>query len=90
MWHASARAVREAASWALAEEALAGVGDPALGEWREHGRHGVVHLRRRLTPEEAARAGIGCVRDVRGTGEEAERLAALVREAPHLRAFIAR
>jgi hypothetical protein len=35
-------------AWTLAERALRGVGDPALGEWRESGER-AIHLRRRLT-----------------------------------------
>jgi hypothetical protein len=71
-------------AWALAERALNGVGDPALGEWREDGRHGIVHLRRRLTDAERRRAGGLGVRDIRGSGEERARLARLFREVPHL------
>lgn len=54
----------------LAREALAGVGDPGLGEWTEwSGR--AFHLRRRLTPGEQ---GELTVIDVRGTPEAAKRL----------------
>jgi hypothetical protein len=52
-----------------------------LGEWREDGR--AVHMRRRLSEEEAAK--VNAVRDIRGTGEERSRLRRLFREAPHLR-----
>lgn len=37
--------------WALAERVLDGVGDGALGEWRERVCV-AVHLKRRLRPEE--------------------------------------
>jgi hypothetical protein len=85
VWHASARAINEPTAWAMAECALNGVGDAALGEWRERGHGGTVHLRRRLTDEE--RDGLG-VRDIRGTDEERRRFRALLREAPHLRGLV--
>lgn len=91
VWHASASsAVNEATAWAMAERALNGVGDPLLGEWRERGNRGIVHVRRRLTDGERALAGGLGVRDVRGTEEERERLAALLREAPQLRGRLQR
>jgi hypothetical protein len=68
----------------MAERALEGVGDPSLGEWRERGGR-AVHLRRRLTDEERGELG---VRDIRGTPEEAERMAALLRDAPQLRGLV--
>jgi len=66
----------------MAERALAGVGDPELGEWRERGRRGIVHLRRRLSADEQRRARIGEPRDVRGTPEEARRLRAVAAYLP--------
>lgn len=72
---------------ALAERAVRGVGDPALGEWREVGPTGIVHIRRRLTAQERADAGGLEVRDIRGTEEEQRRLKRLFREAPHARRF---
>lgn len=87
VWHASARGASESLSWALAERALRGVGDASLGEWRETGHRGIVHLRRRLTDGERSRAGSRGrleVRDIRGTEEEQQRLKRLVRESPHL------
>lgn len=62
----------------IAREELAGVGDPALGEWTEEGS--AVHLRRRLTPEEAQ--AIGPVVDVRGTWEAHKRIERLRRYLP--------
>lgn len=88
VWHASARAADEATAWALAERALEGAGDAALGEWRERGRGGTMHLRRRLTDEERALAGGLGVRDIRGQDEERQRLGALLRAAPHLRGMV--
>jgi hypothetical protein len=44
-------AAQVAEAWAAAARALAGVGDAALGEWRETG-HEAFHLRRRLAPTE--------------------------------------
>lgn len=73
--------------WAMAERALRGVGDPALGEWREHGR-AAMHIRRRLTAAERKAAGNLQVRDIRGTSEESRRLARLLREVPHLRPIL--
>ena len=72
----------------MASGALGGVGDERLGEWRERGNNGVVHLRRRLTDMERALAGNLQVRDIRGTEEEAERLSRLLYEAPELRPYI--
>ena len=86
MWHASA--VTKSGDMRLAEEmalaALAGVGDAALGEWRE-GPRTAFHVRRRLTAEEAKLAGNLTVRDIRGTQEERKRFALLFAEAPYLR-----
>lgn len=73
----------------MADRALRGVGDAQVGEWREHGRNGVVHIRRRLTETERGLAGGLVVRDVRGTPEERERLRSLLRAAPHLRGVVA-
>ena len=49
-----------------AYQALAGVGDPDAGEWLEQ-RENILHLRRRLTPQESKRTGPP--RDIRGTPE---------------------
>jgi hypothetical protein len=68
-------------SEALARRALAGVGDAMLGEWRDVGSGGVVHVRRRLAGWEARRWDVR-LRDVRGTVEHARRVAAVVREVP--------
>jgi hypothetical protein len=73
----------------MAERALQGVGDATLGEWRERGHNGVVHIRRRLSDAERAEAGGLNVRDVRGTDEERGRIRRLLRDAPQLRAVIA-
>jgi hypothetical protein len=51
---------------------LAGVGDAALGEWRETTR-AAFQLRRRLTPRE--QAAVGPVADIRGTTEAQQRAA---------------
>lgn len=85
MWHASARAEPEALAWELALDALDGVGDPELGEWRERGRNSTVHVRRRLADAERRLVGGLDVTDVRGTREERRRIARLGYEAPHLR-----
>jgi hypothetical protein len=75
-------------SASIARQALVGVGDSALGEWRDHGR-GVVHLRRRLSVEEQAAFGIAAVIDVRGTRDERDRLTALLVDAPYLAGLFA-
>lgn len=54
---------------------LAGVGDPALGEWAEWAGS-VAHLRRRLSAREQARARLEAV-DIRGTIEAVNRARAL-------------
>lgn len=69
---------------AMAEAALLGVGDPALGEWQERGET-AYHVRRRLSEDEVRLARGLTVRDVRGTPEERRRMAELLAEAPQLR-----
>lgn len=94
VWHASAQASQESIAWAMADRALRGVGDPGLGEWRETGRNGVMHIRRRLTDQERRLARHPRdvdqlqVRDIRGSDEEAQRLRRLVRDAPYLRPIV--
>src|SRR4051812_6751332 len=88
VWHASARAINEPSSWRMAVNALAGVGDAGLGEWRERGENGVMHLRRRLSDAERAMAGNLGVRDIRGTAEERARFTALFAAVPGLRAAL--
>lgn len=58
----------------VAEDQLADVGDAMLGEWCEGGDTGVLHLRRRLTADEAVYAQIDRVIDVRGTEEYTRRI----------------
>ena len=74
-------------AWRLAERALAGVGDVALGEWREVGSR-AVHLRRRVSDAERASLGGLEVRDVRGTDEERQRIDNVFREVPELRGLM--
>lgn len=88
MWHASASAMTIPTAWSMAERALTGVGDTALGEWRERGEK-AVHIRRRLSDDERQLLGGLTVRDVRGTDEERQRISAVLRDAPHLRGVIA-
>jgi hypothetical protein len=78
VWHASvssrlALPSREDALFAEAIRQLAGVGDAALGEWREVGNL-AMHVRRRLTKKEMQYAAIDEVRDVRGTSEAKTRV----------------
>lgn len=78
----------------MAERALQGVGDASLGEWRELGANGVVHIRRRLTDRERTQArrppGVKLLqtRDIRGTEEERHRLSRLLADVPHLRPYL--
>ena len=84
MWHTSVSASRRSYFThrlleMYARRALKGVGDAQLGEWVERRRdHSMnfLHIRRRLTEEEAEI--VGPVIDVRGTArhEEAARKAA--------------
>jgi hypothetical protein len=77
VWHASvsprAPSIPILALWALAEGVLRGVGDPALGEWRDVGDI-AIHLRRRLTPAEMRAGAIAAVVDIRGTPEHGARI----------------
>ncbi len=82
VWHASARSRNPIAAVSLASRILEGVGSKAFGEWVELGNRGVVHIRRRLTHDEAKM--VNELRDIRGTTEERERLCALLADAPHL------
>lgn len=59
-----------------AVRALAGLGDPDAGQWREWSGF-AFHLRRRLSVAEAAE--VGEVLDIRGTPEAARRARALGR-----------
>jgi len=77
VWHASAAPLRgltwpPAVLQAAARMALNGVGDPRLGEWEEWTGF-AFHVRRRLTARE--QRSVGPVVDIRGTSEEADRLA---------------
>jgi hypothetical protein len=90
VWHASASAVTTPTAWAMAERALHGVGDATLGEWRESGNGGVVHIRRRLSDAEREAVGGLDVTDIRGTENERARMRALFSDAPHLRGLLPR
>ncbi len=84
VWHASVAKAGLAFPRKLedmARRALEGVGDASLGEWREQRPDGrCVHVRRRLSTAEAKL--IRDPRDIRGTVEESERLAAVMRFLP--------
>jgi hypothetical protein len=76
VWHASGRGKDVLTSRWLAMRTLEGCGSALLGQWVDDRRpHGVVHVRRRLTPAEASH--VNELRDIRGTVEERDRLAAL-------------
>jgi|SRR6185312_10338884 len=80
VWHASVAPLRAYYGATLcgrrAEKALAGLGDAALGEWREW-TGAAFHLRRRLSAAEQTR--VGPVVDIRRTPEAAQRAAELGR-----------
>ena len=65
--------------WRAAEFALRGVGDAALGEWREVGDL-AVHLRRRVTAQEWGARRWGA--DYRATFEGRKRLDRVLRYLP--------
>ena len=65
--------VNTAQLFEIAADALCGVGDAAIGEWREVGDH-AVHLRRRLSDRERRAAGNLDVVDVRGTDDHVQRV----------------
>ena len=73
VWHASVASRGGVVTWLehWAHWALHGVGDAAAGEWIDP-RPQAVHLRRRLSIEEAA--NVGPVVDIRGTPEAQRRL----------------
>ena len=60
-------------------DALAGVGDPALGEWTEHLERS-IHIKRRLTAEEWGGKPWGM--DYRRTPEGLARIEAIARTLP--------
>ena len=81
MWHVSvASSIRPMVTLiGKAEKVIEGVGDRELGQWVEvvedtpyaPGKR-VVHIRRRLSDEEAAL--VGPVKDIRGTGDMEKRV----------------
>ena len=83
VWHASvAGSLIKAVLWKEAERQLAGVGNAALGEWREVGEK-AVHIKRRLSERE--QRAIGVAVDIRGSDEarqRAGRVAAWLHLAP--------
>jgi hypothetical protein len=89
VWHASGRGGDLIASQRIAIFALKGVGDARRGEWRERGRGGVYHIRRRLSAEEQLL--VGEARDIRGSVEMKERVDALLAEVdPRVRDILLR
>jgi hypothetical protein len=83
VWHASIASrtgpVTPTYLRTIAEAALMGVGDAAVGEWFEIGEI-AGHLRRRLSPAEAA--PVGPVVDVRGSWEGQKRMARMQKYLP--------
>ena len=78
--------LRQISSWFLAKDAIRGVGDATLGEWRGGPGSGpddkAVHIRRRLTAAEWGDRPWGT--DYRGTPECRERIEKVIRETPYL------
>jgi hypothetical protein len=64
----------------LALKALSGVGSATLGEWEERGRV-AYHVRRRLSPAEAAIVGEVC--DLRRTAEGVMRFESIKHDLPY-------
>ncbi|BCL83145.1 hypothetical protein ccbrp13_56100 [Ktedonobacteria bacterium brp13] len=60
-------------------EALAGVGDEALGQWEEW-TGSAYHIRRRLSRKE--QQAVGQPKDIRGTPEQQKRYEAVKRYLP--------
>jgi hypothetical protein len=83
VWHASVRA-----QWRqqqIAEDALYGVGDATLGEWRETG--GIAyHIKRRLSDRECIQFGLSMI-DMRDTPEGRQRLSKLFQTLPMARRY---
>jgi len=85
VWHASVAVHRfrfPDPAKQFAEQALAGVGDAALGEWHEASPM-AYHIRRRLSVAEALERGL-VVTDMRGTAAGAVRLEKLFAQHPQL------
>ena len=70
---------------AIAEQALAGVGDARRGEWHEWTGK-AYHLRRRLSDDEDK--SVGPAIDVRGTPEGCGRARAILVSRPSLRPLV--
>lgn len=81
VWHASTANAPRAMLRLVALNALAGVGDEALGQW-EDWTGKAYHVRRRLTPTEQSEFGIEEVKDIRGTVEATMRLEPVRRILP--------
>jgi hypothetical protein len=91
VWHASGRGKNLSESRRIALDGLRGVGDVTLGQWIDEkgmGR-GVVHVQRRLTQAERDEFGVPEPFDIRGTEEQARRIAVVLAEAPYLRKVLA-
>jgi hypothetical protein len=88
VWHASGLDRTSDLSLQLAYTALGGAGDADAGEWIETGNRvrgrTVMHVRRRPSEAEMLGADITCARDIRGSQEERDRIAALLADAPWL------
>lgn len=67
----------------MAMQALAGVGDSALGEWSGPGNI-AFHFRRRLSAVEVALSGLKML-DLRGTATGTEKLRKLLQQHPHIK-----
>lgn len=79
MWHVSVAHKNLAKRRELAEQALYGVGDASLGQWRD-ARGKAYHIRRRMTEDEQAIAG--SPNDIRNTVEAEGRARAVALHLP--------
>jgi len=83
VWHASVMLMRTTGAEETARRMLEGVGDSTLGEWVT--KMNAVHVRRRLSIQEAIAAGLA-MRDLRNTEEGSDRMKKLLQQAPALKA----
>ena len=82
MWHASVRMADMKQAKLAAENALSGVGEPAVGEWVE--MHTAYHIRRRLKFREQLEFGVSLL-DIRGSEEAKKRALNIMRVVPNIR-----
>lgn len=85
VWHASGCGRNLKASRRICLDALAGVGDQALGQWEHEGENpGVWHIQRRLSAAEREAFSVPEPYDIRGTDQETQLIVSVLTEAPYL------